>query len=131
VTGDAASLALLEKMNRAHAAQHPGDSRLDARIASYELAAKMQLSAPEAFDVTREPETVRTAYGLDNKATEDFGHRCLLATRLIERGVRFVQVWSGPQGREPTIGIITPISKPNSRPWPRVWMVPSPRCCAT
>ena len=95
---DSAGLALLDKMNRAHAAQHPGDSRLDARIASYELAAKMQLSAPEAFDVMREPESVRTAYGLGSKVTEDFGRRCLLATRLIERGVRFVQVWSGPQG---------------------------------
>ena len=95
---DRAGLALLDKMNRAHAAEHPGDSRLDARIASYELAAKMQLSAPEAFDVMREPESVRTAYGLGNKVTEDFGRRCLLATRLVERGVRFVQVWSGPQG---------------------------------
>ncbi len=95
---DRAGLALLDKMNRAHAAEHPGDSRLDARIASYELAAKMQLSAPEAFDVMREPESVRIAYGLGNKVTEDFGRRCLLATRLIERGVRFVQVWSGPQG---------------------------------
>ena len=96
--GDAASLAMLNKMNRAHAEQHPGDSRLEARIASYELAAKMQLSAPEAFDVMREPESIRTAYGLGNKVTEDFGRRCLLATRLVERGVRFVQVWSGPQG---------------------------------
>ncbi|HWB04678.1 MAG TPA: DUF1501 domain-containing protein [Verrucomicrobiales bacterium] len=95
---DAASLALLDKMNRAHAAEHPGDSRLEARIASYELAAKMQLSAPEAFDVMREPDYVRKAYGMENKVTEDFGRRCLLATRLIERGVRFVQVWSGPQG---------------------------------
>ncbi len=95
---DAASLAMLDKMNRAHAEQHPGDSRLEARIASYELAAKMQLSAPEAFDVTREPESLRKAYGLDNKVTEDFGRRCLLAARLAERGVRFVQVWSGPQG---------------------------------
>ena len=95
---DAASLALLDKMNRAHAAAHPGDSRLEARIASYELAAKMQLSAPEAFDVNREPESVKKSYGLDQKVTEDFGRRCLLATRLIERGVRFVQVWSGPQG---------------------------------
>jgi hypothetical protein len=95
---DTAGLALLDRMNRAHAASHPGDSRLDARIASYELAAKMQLSAPEAFDVSREPESVRKSYGLDNKVTEDFGRRCLLATRLIERGVRFVQVWSGPQG---------------------------------
>jgi len=96
--GDAANLAMLDKMNRAHAEQHPGDSRLEARIASYELAAKMQLSAPEAFDVMREPESVRTSYGLGHKVTEDFGRRCLLATRLIERGVRFVQVWSGPQG---------------------------------
>jgi Protein of unknown function (DUF1501) len=95
---DRAGLALLDKMNRAHAAAHPGDSRLDARIASYELAAKMQLSAPEAFDVMREPAAVRAGYGLDNKVTEDFGRRCLLATRLVERGVRFVQVWSGPQG---------------------------------
>jgi hypothetical protein len=96
--GDAASLALLDKMNRAHAEQHPGDSRLEARISSYELAAKMQLSAPEAFDVSREPESVRKSYGLDKKVTEDFGRRCLLAARLAERGVRFVQVWSGPQG---------------------------------
>ncbi len=95
---DAASLELLEKMNRAHAAQHPGDSRLEARIASYELAAKMQLSAPEAFDLSREPDYVRHGYGLDQKHTEDFGRRCLLAARLVERGVRFVQVWSGPQG---------------------------------
>jgi hypothetical protein len=97
-SGDAASLALLNKLNRAHAAQHPGDSRLEARIASYELAAKLQLSAPEAFDVTREPESLRASYGLENKVTEDFGRRCLLAARLIQRGVRFVQVWSGPQG---------------------------------
>src|SRR5436190_7691764 len=95
---DASSLALLAKMNRAHAEGHPGDSRLEARIASYELAAKMQLTAPEAFDVSREPHHIRTAYGLDKKVTEDFGRRCLLAARLIERGVRFVQVWSGPQG---------------------------------
>jgi uncharacterized protein (DUF1501 family) len=85
-------------MNRAHASEHPGDSRLDARIAASELAAKMQLSAPEAFDVSRESTATRAAYGLENKATEDYGRRCLLARRLVERGVRFVQVWSGPQG---------------------------------
>ncbi len=95
---DAESLALLQKMNREHAAAHAGDSRLEARIASYELAAKMQLSAPEAFDLSRESELTRQAYGLDNKVTEDFGRRCLLARRLIERGTRTVQVWSGPQG---------------------------------
>ncbi len=95
---DPSGLALLDTINRLHASEHPGDSRLDARIASYELAAKMQLSAPEAFDVMREPDYVRRAYGMEEKHTEDFGRRCLLATRLIERGVRFVQVWSGPQG---------------------------------
>jgi len=95
---NAEGLALLDSINRAHAAGRPGDSRLGARIASYELAAKMQLSAPEAFDVMREPDYVRRAYGMEEAHTEDFGRRCLLATRLIERGVRFVQVWSGPQG---------------------------------
>ncbi len=93
-----AGLDLLGQINRQHAAEHDGDSRLEARITSYELAAKMQLSAPEAFDVMREPESVRRGYGLDQKITEDFGRRCLLATRLAERGVRFIQVWSGPQG---------------------------------
>ncbi|WP_395718369.1 DUF1501 domain-containing protein [Prosthecobacter sp.] len=99
-TRGADGLALLNQMNRAHTAQHPGDSRLAARVAGYELAAKMQLSAPEAFDVMREPESARKAYCLDStdKPTADFGKRCLLATRLIERGVRFVQVWSGPEG---------------------------------
>jgi hypothetical protein len=97
-TNDSAGLALLQRMNRAHAEQNRGDSRLDARIASYELAARMQIAAPEAFDVMREHESVRQSYGLDQKVTEDFGRRCLLAARLVERGVRFVQVWSGPQG---------------------------------
>ncbi len=96
--GDHAALSLLEKMNRRHAVEHPDDTRLEARIASYELAAKMQLSAPEAFDLTRENPATRAAYGLDNSVTEDFGKRCLLARRLIERGTRVVQVWSGPQG---------------------------------
>jgi hypothetical protein len=95
---DRDGIELLEKMNRAHADAHPGDSRLEARIAASELAAKMQLSAPEAFDLSRESADTRAAYGLDAKVTEDFGRRCLLARRLLERGVRFVQVWSGVQG---------------------------------
>jgi hypothetical protein len=95
---DRDGLELLRQVNALHAQAHPGDSRLDARIASYELAAKMQLSAPEAFDLAREPEQVHASYGLNAPVTEDFGRRCLLARRLIERGVRFVQVWSGPQG---------------------------------
>jgi hypothetical protein len=95
---DRDTLALLQKFNRADAAAHPGESHLEARIASCELAAKMQLSAPEAFDLARETEATRNSYGLGHKVTEDFGRRCLLARRLIERGTRVVQVWSGPQG---------------------------------
>jgi hypothetical protein len=95
---DADGLKLLNQFNQSHAAAHPGDSRLAARIAGYELAAKMQLSAPEAFDLSRETAATRAAYGLDDKPTADFGRRCLLARRLVERGVRFVQVWSGADG---------------------------------
>ena len=95
---DRDGLDLLSRINREHAAERPGDSRLDARIRSYELAATMQISAPEAFDLSRESEAARKSYGLDQPVTEDFGRRCLLARRLVERGVRFVQVWSGPQG---------------------------------
>lgn len=95
---DREGLALLQKLNRDHLAVSDNDSRLEARIKSYELAAKMQLSAPEAFDIGSETEATQKAYGLDEKPTEDFGRRCLLARRLIERGVRFVQVWSGAGG---------------------------------
>src|SRR5262249_51751343 len=72
-----------------------GDSRLEARIASYELAARLQKSAPEVLDISKESKTTRQLYGLDDKVTEEFGHRCLIARRLLERGVRFVQIWSG------------------------------------
>jgi hypothetical protein len=95
---EAATRELLDTLNREHARQRPGDTRLDARIASYELAAKMQLAAPEIFDLNRETAATQAAYGLGQPATDDFGRRCLLAARLAERGVRFVQVWSGPQG---------------------------------
>jgi hypothetical protein len=88
-------LELLNQMNRTHAAERPGDSRLAARIASYELAARLQLSAPEVLDLSRESQTTQSRYGLDNPLTEDFGRNCLIARRLLERGVRFVQVWSG------------------------------------
>ncbi len=95
---DREGLALLQKFNRAHLAANPGDSRLEARIHAYELAARMQLSAPEVFDLRGENESTRKLYGLDEAVTGDFGRRCLLARRLIERGVRFVQVWSGAAG---------------------------------
>jgi hypothetical protein len=91
-------LDLLQQMNREHAGQWEGDSRLDARIASYELAAKMQISAPEVLDIKKETAATRKLYGLDDKTTEAFGRNCLIARRMIERGVRFVQVWSGAGG---------------------------------
>jgi Protein of unknown function (DUF1501) len=91
-------LERLAAMNRRHAGRNEGDSRLSSRIESYELAARMQLGAPEALDLTGEGPAVRQLYGLDEPATADFGRRCLLARRLLERGVRFVQVWSGAGG---------------------------------
>ncbi len=88
-------LALLGKINQQHRAARPDDSRLDARIQSYEMAAKLQLSAPEVMEIRGESEATRNLYGMDNPLTEEMGRRCLVARRLIERGVRFVQVWSG------------------------------------
>jgi hypothetical protein len=90
--------SLLREMNREHAERHPGDSRLEARISAYELAARMQLAAPEALDLSRETAAVRGLYGLENPTTAAFGRQCLTARRLCERGVRFVQVWSGAGG---------------------------------
>jgi hypothetical protein len=95
---EADGLKLLEALNRDHLAANPGDSRLEARIASYELAARMQLSAPEALDLTRESDRVHRLYGTNDPVTADFGRNCLTARRLLERGVRFVQVWSGMGG---------------------------------
>jgi hypothetical protein len=95
---EADGLALLRELNEEHRREHPGDSRLESRIASYELAARMQLGAPEALDLSRETEPTRQKYGLDDKAAADFGRSCLTARRLLERGVRFVQVWSGAGG---------------------------------
>jgi len=92
---DADALSALVKLNREHQKGREGDSRLDARIASYELAARLQLSAPEVLDLKDETEATKKSYGLDHKNTEDFGRNCLIARRLLERGVRFVQVWSG------------------------------------
>lgn len=95
---EAAGRSLLDVLNRGHLDRNPGDSRLQARMESYELAARMQLSAPSLFDISGESLTLQKAYGLDDSVTEDFGRRCLLARRMLERGVRFVQVWSGMGG---------------------------------
>jgi hypothetical protein len=92
---EAAGLELLRELNSEHLATREGDSRLDARIASYELAARLQLSAPEVLDLSDETASTLALYGLDQPLTEDFGRNCLVARRLLERGVRFVQVWSG------------------------------------
>ena len=88
-----ATLELVQEMNEIDAAS--GDSDMAARLSSYELAFRMQTSAPEAIDLGKESEPTRRLYGLDNKQTAEFGTRCLLARRLVERGVRFVQIYSG------------------------------------
>jgi hypothetical protein len=90
-------LAYLAGLNRDHLAAHPGESDLDARIASYELAARMQVAAKEALDISGESEATKRLYGLDDPATAEYGTRCLLARRLVERGVRFVQVFTSNQ----------------------------------
>ncbi|HLQ36497.1 MAG TPA: DUF1501 domain-containing protein [Planctomycetota bacterium] len=89
---------LLAQLDRNYLADRPGDSRLEARIRSYELAARMQLSAPDALDISRESAATRSLYGLDQEPTRDFGRSCLVARRLLERDVRFVQLWSGTAG---------------------------------
>jgi uncharacterized protein (DUF1501 family) len=88
----AQNLELLADLNRMHLAHHPGEADLEARIASYELAARMQTAAAEALDISSESEATRKLYGLDDSATAEYGTRCLIARRLVERGVRFVQL---------------------------------------
>ena len=95
------TFALLKQMNQQHMHGREGDSRLEARIESYEIAARLQLSAPEVLDLTGETAATKKLYGLDNPVTEDMGRRCLTARRLLERGVRFVQVWSGADNGHP------------------------------
>jgi hypothetical protein len=104
---EADTQALLARMNREYNSSREGDARLDARIRSYELAARLQLAAPEALDISQEPPYMLEAYGIDQSTktwpkeinareeTDYFGRKCLVARRLLERGVRFVQIWSG------------------------------------
>jgi len=89
------SLDVLARLNRKHLEQRGGESELAARIESYELAYRMQTGAAEAVDVESEPEAVKELYGLNRKETEYFGRQCLLTRRLLERGVRYVQLYSG------------------------------------
>ena len=88
-------LSLLQAFNGQFAERHPQQSELDARIRTYELAFRMQAEAPEAIDLSQETEVTRQLYGLDTAETEKFGRNCLLARRLVERGVRFIQLYSG------------------------------------
>jgi len=90
-----AQLDLIGRLNQHHLTKHPGDSELEARLRSYELAFRMQTTAAEAFDVTRETRQTQELYGLHDKTTAEVGACCLLARRLVERGVRFVQVRVG------------------------------------
>jgi hypothetical protein len=95
---DEGARRLLGRLNQRHLEQHPGDERLAARIASYELAARMQLSVPEISDLSTEPAHVLRAYGADdtrNPLKAGFAKNCILARRLVERGVRFVQLFNG------------------------------------
>jgi hypothetical protein len=88
-------LDLLDQLNRAHASERPHQSELDARIASYELAYRMQAEAPGAVDLSAETPATQKLYGLEDKTTAPYGKMCLLARRLVERGVRFVQLYHG------------------------------------
>jgi hypothetical protein len=89
------ALDLLGELNREHLETRPGESELAARIQSYELAYRMQTSARDVVDLDREDERTREMYGLNNKLTADFGRKCLITRRLLEKGVRFVQLYSG------------------------------------
>lgn len=91
------NLEFLAQLNRWHLERHPGEGDLEARIASYELAARMQLAAKEAFDISEESAATKKLYGLDNPDTAEYGTRCIIARRLIERGVRFVQIFIAGQ----------------------------------
>ena len=105
-------LAYLQRLNRRHLEKHPGESELAARMQSYTLAASMQIEAREALDISGESQQTQKLYGIDDPVTRDFGTRCLIARRLVERGVRFVHVLSGDQDWDHHGGIVR--SLPNS-----------------
>lgn len=94
-TSDRAARDFLRQLNAQHLESSGGDAALAARMRAYELSARMQLAVPRVADIESEPESVRRLYGLDDRRTVDCGRRCLLARRLLEAGVRFVQIYSG------------------------------------
>jgi hypothetical protein len=95
-----ASRNFLQSLNRKHLAHHPGNTELEARIASYELAARLQLSAPEVTDLRGESDLTKNLYALEDEDAGPFGRQCLLARRLVERGVRFVQLYCGAENTQ-------------------------------
>ena len=95
-------LNLVEKLNQKHLDQNPGDGELSARIYSYELAFRMQTSATDAIDISKESAATRKLYGVDEQPTEYFGRQALMARRLVERGVRYVQIFSGGGNFDPS-----------------------------
>ncbi|MEP6753964.1 MAG: DUF1501 domain-containing protein [Chthonomonadales bacterium] len=105
ITGSnqAATYDLLGQMNEWHLKEHPGDDALASRIRAYELAAKMQISAPEVTSIAGESERTKEMYGLNNPVTRSYGYNCLLTRRLIERGVRCVQLYNGGHFGEPRV----------------------------
>ena len=96
--GETEGLQLLHQLNQAHLKTSGGDQLLESRMQSYEDAARLQLLAPELFDLGKETDAVKKLYGLDDEETKDFGTRCLMARRMLERDVRFIQIWSGAGG---------------------------------
>lgn len=90
-------LDFLNKLNASHLQHHPKNTELEARLGHYELAARMQMAVPDVLDISRESEETRKLYGIDNPKSAEYGKRCLLARRLVERGVRFVQVFLSGQ----------------------------------
>jgi hypothetical protein len=90
-----ATLDFVQRLNRLHLESRPADTDLEARLASYELAFRMQSAAPEAVDLSRESQATKELYGIGEAMTDDFGRKCLMARRLVERGVRFIQLYSG------------------------------------
>lgn len=94
-------------LNRRHLEERPGETELEARIQSFELAARMQVAAKEALDLSQESEATKAMYGIGVKETDDFGTRCLIARRLIERGVRFVSIFTGNQTWDNHTSILT------------------------
>ena len=98
-----ADMDLLASMNRDFAMAHPGDGAFAARLGSYELAARMQSSIPEATSIDSEPEYIKKLYGIDEPSTKGFSRNCLMARRLLERGVRFVQILNGGSFGSPRI----------------------------